>query len=1149
MNRPVNKRYYAFISYRHADNKIPGRQWATWLHQAIETYEVPEELVGQANSRGETIPSRIFPIFRDEEELPADADLGNTIARALDETHLLIVLCSPNAVASTYVADEIDYFKKLGHSNRIIAALINGEPNTSWDNSKHTDEISEQDECFPLPLQFEYDDKGEPSDKRAEPIAADFRLNIDGKVGEGWTTPEALKQALKEQGHLSNQQIQEKVEDYKQQQHLMLLKVISGILGLPLGELTQRDKAYQLERERKKTRRLRQWLAGVMLLAFIAVGLGIVAYWNQKEAEKQQSIAQEQQAIAEDKERVAQQEKEKAQISQSNFLMGLAKQESDQGYYDTGLLLALNAMPGPYGGVRPEIENQFELIRATEKNLKYAELGVDTFNGFDLVEFSADGKMVLTVGNYEASVFELSSGKKLATFKHQDNISHAAFSPDGKKVATSHSNFSAALWDIEKQTLVNEFGYHSNFTPYIEFSPRGSMIATASADSTVKIWDANSLKEKFTLKHRFKLNFAHFSADEKLLLSGSGHYDNFGEAALWSTETGEKLLDLSHGNSPVVSAGFWHDKGHIVTSSANGSIIVWGLKNGKKLVQFDTERLNNISLHPDGDLIISSHQNQKAILWSIKQKRSIHEFDHDNNVTYVDFSPDGDTFVSADYDGNAYLWSLKSKKKIQSFRHPSQVNAIRFSPSGDYLASISGRTSDIDSRATIWLTRSNYQPIELDNGLFIARAGYQIQQDLNDEEEIEGSLFTLVNNTRVETWLMKSNPVTFNKLKEFQTNEKFSGVHISPSGKYVVTTSLKSGVSLWNNATGELIHQYSYKGELDFIRFSKNEDVLYLSSDYNSATGWSIESGEKLFELKHSDGAHAEFVDISKNEKIAATLSTKFGSESIIVWDLQSYTRVYSLEHPAYSNVYRATFSPDSQFLLTESSNTKIDTRAHLWSMKDGKLVKSWKHKDFVNLLLFSPDSQYLITNDRKGRDLILRNAKTGESIHDIKIPGSSYEKIEQVLFHPNGEWLLTVSRAIDKKVIVWSIAKGKPIYSLPIKEYVKTIRFSPDGSILLTAGYTNDINLWQLNAEAAFKISSFQDSYFKNVDFSEDSHQLIISSSDGTRIYPIIKDDLITKAMERLPKNRTCLTDSERLRFYLPTRMESKLGHGLSCQ
>ena len=59
-------KYHAFISYRHADNKTQGRKWATWLHQAIETYEVPNDLVGQKNSRGDTIPPRIYPVFRDD---------------------------------------------------------------------------------------------------------------------------------------------------------------------------------------------------------------------------------------------------------------------------------------------------------------------------------------------------------------------------------------------------------------------------------------------------------------------------------------------------------------------------------------------------------------------------------------------------------------------------------------------------------------------------------------------------------------------------------------------------------------------------------------------------------------------------------------------------------------------------------------------------------------------------------------------------------------------------------------------------------------------------------------------------------------------------------------------------------------------------
>src|ERR1700733_1736418 len=78
---PEGRSYWCFISYRHADNKEPGRQWATWLHQAIETYEVPQDLVGTVNDRGATLPDRLFPFFRYEEYLRLDAELASPIYR------------------------------------------------------------------------------------------------------------------------------------------------------------------------------------------------------------------------------------------------------------------------------------------------------------------------------------------------------------------------------------------------------------------------------------------------------------------------------------------------------------------------------------------------------------------------------------------------------------------------------------------------------------------------------------------------------------------------------------------------------------------------------------------------------------------------------------------------------------------------------------------------------------------------------------------------------------------------------------------------------------------------------------------------------------------------------------------------------------
>ena len=57
--------YWCFISYRHADNKAQDRDWASWLHREIERYEIPAELAGTQNLRGQEIPERIYPVFRD----------------------------------------------------------------------------------------------------------------------------------------------------------------------------------------------------------------------------------------------------------------------------------------------------------------------------------------------------------------------------------------------------------------------------------------------------------------------------------------------------------------------------------------------------------------------------------------------------------------------------------------------------------------------------------------------------------------------------------------------------------------------------------------------------------------------------------------------------------------------------------------------------------------------------------------------------------------------------------------------------------------------------------------------------------------------------------------------------------------------------
>ena len=89
-------RYWAFISYSQKD-----RRWAEWLHRRLETYRVPK-LTTASLKESDAIPARLFPVFRDRDELPVSADLGAQLRDARKRSRNLVVVCSPHAASSRW---------------------------------------------------------------------------------------------------------------------------------------------------------------------------------------------------------------------------------------------------------------------------------------------------------------------------------------------------------------------------------------------------------------------------------------------------------------------------------------------------------------------------------------------------------------------------------------------------------------------------------------------------------------------------------------------------------------------------------------------------------------------------------------------------------------------------------------------------------------------------------------------------------------------------------------------------------------------------------------------------------------------------------------------------------------------------------------
>ena len=101
-----SRKYFAFISYKREgiDEKV-----ANWLHNKLEKYPYPKELVKEENCPDD--PDKIRQIFIDTKELPVtDEDFADKINESIKNSRYLIVVCSAKSCTSEFVDKEVETF-------------------------------------------------------------------------------------------------------------------------------------------------------------------------------------------------------------------------------------------------------------------------------------------------------------------------------------------------------------------------------------------------------------------------------------------------------------------------------------------------------------------------------------------------------------------------------------------------------------------------------------------------------------------------------------------------------------------------------------------------------------------------------------------------------------------------------------------------------------------------------------------------------------------------------------------------------------------------------------------------------------------------------------------------------------------------------
>jgi WD40 repeat protein len=168
-----------------------------------------------------------------------------------------------------------------------------------------------------------------------------------------------------------------------------------------------------------------------------------------------------------------------------------------------------------------------------------------------------------------------------------------------------------------------------------------------------------------------------------------------GTVRLWNTSTRKQLLQLSTGETKILSAAFSPDGRILACGGRQGTISLWDVATGKQLGRpLDThnDMVSSVAFSPDGRTLASGGGDELVRLWSVRTLKQLgRPLDAHIFVDSISFSPRGEMLASADNNGMVRLWSVRTHrqlgKPLDTFN--GIVTDVAFSPNGRTIAALS----------------------------------------------------------------------------------------------------------------------------------------------------------------------------------------------------------------------------------------------------------------------------------------------------------------------------------------------------------------------------------------------------------------------------------------------------------------------------